>query len=89
LSPPIINHFNFTLLTDDNTHCPGCLGTLFKEDHTRAEKYCQKCGLVLEAPYDYVGGNKIIIPFSYNYYIQQNFETNPIENWGGYSRKSY
>lgn len=40
-------------------------------------------------PYPYVGGVKIDNPFSYNYYIQQSFESEPLEAWAGYSRKSF
>lgn len=79
------------LLTKLESLCPSCLThkNYAIEDHIRAETYCSNCGTVLSMAYPYVGGIKIDNPFSYNYYIQMNFETEPLELWAGYSRKSY
>lgn len=92
--------YDYEALVDDlktihnlivENHCISCLThkTHAITDHIRAETYCPKCGTVLSMAYPYVGGRKIENPFSYNYYIQHSFETEPLEMWAGYSRKSY
>lgn len=37
------------LLVDETVKCPVCGGTQLTKDHSRAELFCEKCGLVIDA----------------------------------------
>ena len=41
--------------------CPEC-GYAIVKDISHCESYCARCGLVVDAPYNYVAGFKIELP---------------------------
>ena len=58
--------------------CPQCNGSDFRRDYSREETYCNKCGLVLQSAFQYVGLEKIdnVIPFSAPYEARSGIHYN-------------
>ena len=54
------------MTTESVKCCPLCGNSEFVKDYVREEVYCNKCGLVLQSAFQYVGLEKIenVIPFS-------------------------
>lgn len=54
------------ITTETVRHCPHCGNTIFTKDYKREETYCNKCGLVLQSAFQYMGLEKVenVIPFS-------------------------
>lgn len=48
-------------------YCPECFDKNLITDTTHDEKYCETCGLVIQAPYPYVGGVHVEYPEPYDY----------------------
>ena len=51
--------------------CPECQSTQTRRDCYNSLVYCQNCGLVLTASHEYVGGNKIHLPYGFRNGIHQ------------------
>lgn len=59
---------------NNNKCCPECGSTNF--DEINAETVCKNCGLVVSAPYSYVGGVKTNTDYTYDYTstLERNLE---------------
>lgn len=55
------NNRGKNLIIVEGKSCPEC-GYAIVKDTAKCEEYCLRCGLVVDAPYNYVAGFKIELP---------------------------